>query len=759
MTLLIATAVLPVVGMIKEYNADENESAVMEFESLDLDNLEIAADPSDYIASDNLDVAIDPSDSGEITCMNSEYHIYEGLPWKLHVTAYRDPPQGRIICLWVDYETLPTGATFPECNCAIDEVTSTLDWTPAIGQAGTYYITFYVGESCYEPTGYSTVVVVVHPYEPDPQDTYEIYECHDWHLQLTAYWVPPNPEKLICLWVDTNSLPYGATFTECHCDYGEVTGDLYWHPQIGQAGEYIITFYYGEYCGYYLRIASIRVIVLPGCEEPEIPGLSINQVDYEFDEGQDITNSYIGQIKVDQQELLDYYDLTTGYLNIVTPVGWVVQNMLITLENLGTDIPYITTKFYLREGTYSGVDVTSIQAYVSFTSTPIPDIDIGEYIQIPVGDITTYMFGGYYIPTIPPIIEFPCYPTEMCLQDLDDHPNVQAACNQCAPCAVANSLQFLENTNPGTITIPHSNNPGEDGDNTLPGQLDEAMERSVTDRAHGYGVWPLNGKMKYVDDHNLQQCIKTKYQGHVDPSADANGHTVGNATAVNKGDKVSFQWIYDELCDGEDVEAIIKYPNGGLHVVELTGAGYICGKPFILHISDQIQNHFNNKEKHIDPNDKKGCDTEQFEWISDNGNGNVEVTNGDSGAGTKFVQVYSQSPHKPPSDPMCSYDKATDSLKVESTDPDGDKVRYGVDWDGDGEVDEWTDYIDSGEEVEIDCSGRTGTARVVAEDEYGAQSNWFSIKSKNNAINTPFINFLENHPNLFPILRQIFGLQ
>lgn len=708
--LLITTTIIPVVSEKNEKNI-----ASIEIES---------------IVSDQLKITINEKNQ-QISSVNSIYHIYEGMHWKLHVTAYWDPPQGKTICLWADGSTIPLGATFPECNCNIDQITSTLEWTPTQGQAGTYELIFYIGEYCYEPIGEHIVTVIVHPYDPEPQDTYEIYECHEWQLSVTARWMPPEPSRLICLWVDESTLPFGATFSSCHCDYGDVTGNLYWHPQIGQAGEYIITFFCGGECGFYDYPFSIRVIVLPGCEE-QIPGLSIYQVDYEFDDGTSIKDSYIGQVKIHQQELLDYFEQTTGFLNIATPVGWVVQNMLITSENLGTSIPYITTKFHLRGGGYSSIDVSSLQAFISFTSNPTPEIDIGEYATLPVNDITTHAFGEYYVPPLPPVIEFPCYPTEWCLQDLDDHPNVQAACNQCAPCAIANSLQFLENTNPGDITIPHDNDPGEDGDDTLPGQLDESMGRSVTNRSQGSGVWPLDGKMKYIDDHNLQQCIKTKYQGHVDPSADNNNHTVGGATAVNKGDKVSFDWIYNELCDDEDVEAIIEYPNGGLHAVELTGAGYICGKPFILHISDQ-------KQTDVDPNDEEGCDTEQFEWVSDDGNGNVEVTNGDSGANTKFVQIYSQSPNEPPSNPTGSYDKASNTLKVKSTDPDGDNVRYGIDWDGDGDIDEWTDYADSNEEVEIDCGDHSSTARVVAEDEYGAKSDWTQVNSKSRSIKDSFL--------------------
>jgi len=275
--LLIATAVLPAAGIVKE-------SAVMEFESIDLDNLKMAVDPSDYITSDDLYVAVDVSNYGEIICTNDAYNIYEGINWKLYVTAYWDPPQERYICLWVDTATLPAGATFDPCNCGVDEVTSTLDWTPSVGQAGTYYITFYVGEGCYEPIGYFTVVVVVHPLELEPMETYEIYAGQEWHLELTAYWVPPQPERLICLWVDTATLPYGATFTPCHCDYGQVTSDLYWTPTLDQLGRYITVPLIGDTCGYYKFPYPIEIIVYPPVEGLHIDSkFQPEQVVYQHD--------------------------------------------------------------------------------------------------------------------------------------------------------------------------------------------------------------------------------------------------------------------------------------------------------------------------------------------------------------------------------------------------------------------------------------------------------------------------------------------
>lgn len=455
---------------------------------------------------------------------------------------------------------------------------------------------------------------------------------------------------------------------------------------------------------------------------PAIPGIAFYQVNYKFDDGNELQDSYIGQIKIHQKTLTSFYGISTGFLNVITPLGWVVQNMLITSEGIGENIPYITNKFYLRSGAPSNIDVEVLDAYITISNTPQPYIEPGDYTTFAVGDLTAYIEGEYFIPSIPPIIEFPCTPTDFCLQDLEDHPNVQAACNQCAPCAVANSLQYLENTYPDKISIPHDNEPGEDGDDTLPGQLDEAMDRDVTSRSDGDGVWPLHGKLKYLDDNNLGQHIKTKYQGHVDPAADADGHTVGNATAVNKGEKVSFQWIFDEICAGEDVEAIIEYPNGATHAIELTGAGYLCGRPFILHISDQEQND-------DDPDDEEGCDSEQFEWLDDDGNGTVEVVSGSSGAGTKIIQVYSQSPNDPPIKPVTPSGPTNVKPDEEQTyttnipsDPDGDEItRYEWDFDGDGKVDEVT----STPTVTHAWSEKgTYEMSVRVRDEYGAVSEW-----------------------------------
>ncbi len=103
-----------------------------------------------------------------------------------------------------------------------------------------------------------------------------------------------------------------------------------------------------------------------------------------------------------------------------------------------------------------------------------------------------------------------------------------------------------------------------------------------------------------------------------------------------------------------------------------------------------------------------------------------------------------------------------------STDPDGDDVSYYIKW-GDGDTTDWTTFQPSGplgySESHTWSSQETYTIKAKAKDIYGAESDWAELTvtmPRNKAINKPFLNFLENHPNLFPLLRlltQLLGLQ
>lgn len=70
------------------------------------------------------------------------------------------------------------------------------------------------------------------------------------------------------------------------------------------------------------------------------------------------------------------------------------------------------------------------------------------------------------------------------------------------------------------------------------------------------------------------------------------------------------------------------------------------------------------------------------------------------------------------------------SFDFQSSDPDGDEIRYGIDWDNDGGVDEWrpsSGYVPSGS---TESGTRTWTTqgsktfRALTEDDRGQQSGW-----------------------------------
>lgn len=100
-----------------------------------------------------------------------------------------------------------------------------------------------------------------------------------------------------------------------------------------------------------------------------------------------------------------------------------------------------------------------------------------------------------------------------------------------------------------------------------------------------------------------------------------------------------------------------------------------------------------------------------------------------------------------------------------SVDPDGHDLYYFVDW-GDGSCTNWFGPFNSGEQVKMNHSwGSEGTfiIRVKSQDILGGESDWGELEvtmPRNRVfnINSLFLRFLENHPNLFPILRQLLRL-
>jgi hypothetical protein len=106
-------------------------------------------------------------------------------------------------------------------------------------------------------------------------------------------------------------------------------------------------------------------------------------------------------------------------------------------------------------------------------------------------------------------------------------------------------------------------------------------------------------------------------------------------------------------------------------------------------------------------------------------------------------------------------------------DPDGDLMRFGWDWNGNGLVDQWDDnsgsWYNSGQLCTTHHSWSvqgTYPIRVMAEDVHGAGSVWSNpltvTMPRSRPVDNPFFSFLESHPYMFPILRLLLlrlGLQ
>jgi hypothetical protein len=98
-----------------------------------------------------------------------------------------------------------------------------------------------------------------------------------------------------------------------------------------------------------------------------------------------------------------------------------------------------------------------------------------------------------------------------------------------------------------------------------------------------------------------------------------------------------------------------------------------------------------------------------------------------------------------------------------SIDVDGDDLNYIIHW-GDGTEEEHIGPSPSGTPAVVEHKWEKGGTYYIeaqAIDEYGISSGWTVFKvimPKTKALYNPFIRFLENHPNLFPLLRQTLGI-
>lgn len=386
-----------------------------------------------------------------------------------------------------------------------------------------------------------------------------------------------------------------------------------------------------------LILAIVLVLAWTGAAfaQPINPSaVTIDQIDF-----RDGPNSVVGEITID-------YALAggSGFVNVLNPAvpsdsGWLVRNLPVFAPSTGYDHSSITTHMDLTQfaGT-NGVDVTSASLTVDYSPSPSATRSQVESHgaspqTFPVGSVLNAMGGtgpgggrvGYQAPPSLINVSFSVAGLPVDLKLQRKHPNVQTAANQCAPAAVANSLQFLENTT--LLKVPHDNVKGFKGDNTLVGQLDTKMDRPVgTDRKdfdHSDGVWPMDGKLAYIAMNGLARFLKIKHRvggfanNALTPLNGGADYTSMGVTSQGAGASFDIDWILMELMDGEDVEMDLHFLDDpatpeneeGRHYVEVAGGGRILGMPFLLHLSDSVQSD-------KDPADTLGTNHVDFDWIT-----------------------------------------------------------------------------------------------------------------------------------------------
>jgi hypothetical protein len=347
-------------------------------------------------------------------------------------------------------------------------------------------------------------------------------------------------------------------------------------------------------------------------------GVSFAQVDFVYTNNFMVeSNSDTGQILVSPDAVRSATGKTSGYINVLSPEGWVVHNLPLLADFSSSNILCAALKL----PTPPGVRLSSVNANVQISDEASTNFS-GPCTNLwPVGKTVASTAGLIHDPMIGPVSPPPpntvvvqAFPSGVKIVAFEPgHPNVQAAQNQCWPCAVANSLQWLEDT--FGIVVRHDNVPGigitanvaQKGQvvpqNSLAGQLDIAMQRQNVAARNNGGLTndkdALPGKLSYMANNGLGGMI-TKHQTlEGDMAMDI---TANNLTSTYNGPP-SFGFILSEFLRGADVEMayvcdLSEFASG--HVVDVIGIGYnVAGEPYVFFVSDHVQTD-------LDRNDNQG---------------------------------------------------------------------------------------------------------------------------------------------------------
>jgi MYXO-CTERM domain-containing protein len=323
-----------------------------------------------------------------------------------------------------------------------------------------------------------------------------------------------------------------------------------------------------------------QVPVLPG------QGITFKQVNF-TDPLNPISQSRYGMVSVDFGQVAGAVSASSGYLNIRTSQGWVIQNLPV---NNTWDSGGLSSYFDLgSSGTQS-----SVMASASFSLNPVETFAGGAFdnfnpptaVDYETGGLGGPALGALAAPLVAQAINFnKLFPTQLIFQP--GHVALEEDKEQCGPGAVARSLTYLENRY--GVPIPHDNNPGI-GDNNTPNSLVAELDKTFN-RAQGasFGYNQLiNGKLNYIGNNNLTSMIALSHH-NTDPArsgiAAGNYTSTGGVLSMDGSSQNTQTWLLEKLAQGADVEIVF----GNRHVVTAIGGGTILGAPYVLLRHDQKQ--------------------------------------------------------------------------------------------------------------------------------------------------------------------------
>ena len=114
--------------------------------------------------------------------------------------------------------------------------------------------------------------------------------------------------------------------------------------------------------------------------------------------------------------------------------------------------------------------------------------------------------------------------------------------------------------------------------------------------------------------------------------------------------------------------------------------------------------------------------------------------------------------------PVKGSPEETYTYSVETNDLNGNAVYYWFDWD-DGKNSGWLGPYESGEVAETQYSWEykgVYEIKVKAKDDFSLEGDWSDplvvTIPRDKAINRPILNWLQSHPNLFPLLQKIINI-